>query len=123
MGIASLVLGIISLVLGWIPFVCFFVFILAVIGLVLGIVDTIKKNKTEDKKRGISIAGLIISAISIPVIIIMSFVSIGIVAATIEGIDYDTNRNHYYDYDNDYDDWYEEWYDSFYNKLENNKSL
>lgn len=123
MGIASLILGIISLVLGWIPFVCFLMFILAVIGLVLGIVDTIKKNKTEDKKRGISIAGLIISAISIPVIIIMSFVSIGIVAATIEGIDYDTNRNHYYDYDNDYDDWYEEWYDSFYNKLENNKSL
>lgn len=122
MGIASLVLGIISLVLGWIPFVCFFVFILAVIGLVLGIVDTIKKNKTEDKKRGISIAGLIISAISIPVIIIMSFISIGIVATAIEGID-NTNRNHYYDYDNDYDDWYEEWYDSFYNKLENNKSL
>ncbi len=69
MGVASLILGIISIVIGWIPFVCFFALILATIGLILGIVDTVKKNKTGDKKRGISIAGLIISAIAIPIII------------------------------------------------------
>ena len=109
MGIASLILGIISLVIGWIPFICFFVFILAVVGLILGIVDTIKKNKTNDKKRGIGIAGLIVSAISIPIIIFMSFFSIGIVAAIIEDTDYDYKYDYRYD---DYDDWYDDWYDN-----------
>ena len=69
MGVASLVLGIISLVTGWIPFICFIAFILAIVGLILGIVDTIKKGKVPGAKKGISIAGLIISAVAIPIII------------------------------------------------------
>lgn len=119
MGIASLILGIISLVISWIPFVCFFSFILAVVGLILGIVDSVKKSKTNDKNKGIGIAGLVISAIAIPIIIIMSIFSIGITAAIIEDTDYDYDRNynHDYSYDYDYDDWYDDWYDNYYNKL------
>ncbi len=118
MGIASLVLGIISLVTGWIPFICFFALILAVVGLILGIVDTVKKSKANDKKRGISIAGLIISAIAIPIIVIMSLLSMGITAAIIEdGYNYDRDYNYHNNYDYDYDDWYDEWYDNYYNKL------
>lgn len=120
MGVAALVLGIISLLIGWIPFICWFAFILAVVGLILGIVDAIKKSKANDSRKGISIAGLIISAIAIPIIIIMSFVSIGIVAAIIE----DTSYYDYYDYNDyydyyDYNTYYDDWYDSFYNKLDN----
>lgn len=111
MGVASLVLGIISLVLGWIPFLCFFIFILAVIGLVLGIVDTIKKNKTNDKRRGISIAGLIVSAIAIPIIITMSFLSIGIFAAIVDDTSYDYDYNYNRRYDDD--DWYDNWNNNY----------
>ncbi len=75
MGIASLILGIISLVTGWIPFVCFLVLILAIIGLVLGIIDTLKKSKIQKANKGISIAGLVVSALAIPVIIISSILS------------------------------------------------
>lgn len=124
MGVTSLVLGILSLITGWIPFVCFFAFILAVIGLILGIVDTVKKSKANDKRRGISIAGLIISAVAIPIIVIMSFTSIVIFFAIVED-DYDYRDynyyndyyDDYYDYNNNYDDWYNEWYDTYYNQL------
>ena len=97
MGIASLVLGIISIVFGWIPFICFIALILAVIGLILGIVDTIHKNKTGDKKRGVSIAGLIVSAIAIPIILFSSLVSFGIFAAILsEDIDDEWYNDYYY---------------------------
>lgn len=128
MGVASLVLGIISLLTSWIPFVCFFAFILAVIGLILGIVDSVKKSKANDRKKGISIAGLVISAIAIPIIIIMSFVSIGVFIAIIEdeysnyNYDYyDDYYNDYYDYD--YNDYYDDWYDAYYNQLNSYNSI
>lgn len=114
MGIASLVLGVISLVIGWIPFICFIAFITAVAGLILGIVDCVKKNKTNEKSRGFSIAGLTISAISIPIIIIMSIASLGIIVAITEEYDDDYRYHydeHYDDYDYDFDDWYDRYYD------------
>ena len=109
MGIASFVLGIISVVMGWIPFVCFLTLMTAIIGLILGIIDTIKKSKTNDKNKGFSIAGLVISAISIPIIFIMSIVSIAII---VEDNEPDNIRDRYYNdyYDYDYDDWYDDYY-------------
>ena len=116
MGIASLVLGIISLVTGWIPFVCFFTFILAIIGLILGIVDTVKKTKSKSPKKGMSIAGLIISAISIPVIILSSIISLGMLVAIIEDVDTGYDYDYpYYDYDYDWDDFLDSWDDTYYN--------
>ena len=73
MGIAGLVLGIIALVLGWIPIVSVLAIIMALVGLILSIVDTVKKSKTNDPKRGTSIAGIIISAIAFVISGIMSF--------------------------------------------------
>lgn len=129
MGIASLVLGIISLITSWIPFICFIALILAVIGLILGIVDVIKKNKTNAKNKGLGIAGLTFSAISIPIIIIMSCVTIGIIVAIVEedGIT-DYNRNDYsydYDWDDDWynDDWYDKWEQKYYNRIDNQNFL
>ena len=120
MGIAALILGIIAIITGWIPFVCFISLILAIVGLVLGIVDTIKKNKTADKSRGVSIAGLVISAISIPIIIITSIISFGALALIMseDMVDY----NKYYNNSTDYDDWYSEWYKDYYKNYYNSIS-
>lgn len=113
MGIASLVLGIVSLVLGWIPFICFIALITAIIGLILGIVDTIAKNKAKDRKMGISMAGLITSAIAIPMIIFMSIVSFVVIIEETP-----TNRTH--DWDRDYYDEYD-LDDYFTNRYQNRK--
>lgn len=113
MGIASLVLGIVSLVLGWIPFICFIALITAIIGLILGIIDTIAKNKAKDRKMGISMAGLITSAIAIPMIIFMSIVSfVVIIEETPTNRTYDWDRDYYDEYDLD---------DYFTNRYQNRK--
>lgn len=118
MGIASLVLGIIAVVTGWIPFICFAAFIFAIVGLILGIVDTVKKNKTNDKKRGISIAGLIVSAIAIPIIIFSIVISLVIVVAIVEDVDFnDYNWDTNYDEDMWYYDIYKDIYENKYNKI------
>lgn len=125
MGIASFILGIISLVMGWIPFLCFVMLMTATIGLILGIVDTIQKGKTNDKNKGFGIAGLVTSAISIPIIFIMSIVSITII---VEDVEPDSIQDKYYDdyyYDYDYDDWFDNWYDNYYHKdrIKDNKTI
>ena len=73
MGIAALVLGILSVVICWIPCVNYFAFIPAVIGLILGIVDTVQKSKKGEKK-GISIAGIVLTAVAIVVIALWTLV-------------------------------------------------
>lgn len=67
MGVASLVLGIISIVFGFIPFCGAIAFIPALVGLILGIVDAVKKSKSQQPK-GMAIAGIILSAIAIVII-------------------------------------------------------
>lgn len=112
MGIASFVLGIISLVMGWIPFICWITLMTAIIGLILGIIDTIQKSKTNDKNKGFGIAGLVTSAISIPIIFVMSIVSIAIIVEEPDSVVDSYYDDYYYDYDYD-DDWLEEWYDNY----------
>ena len=58
MGVASLILGIISLNVGFVPLCGIIAIIPAIIGLILGIIDVIRKNKTK-KKKNQSIAGII----------------------------------------------------------------
>ena len=73
MGIAALVLGIVSLIIGWIPFCGAIALIPAIIGLILGIVDVVQKNKKGEPK-GIGIAGIVLSAIAIAIIIYWIFI-------------------------------------------------
>ncbi len=73
MGVASLVLGIISIIIGFIPFCGAIALLPAIIGLILGIVDVVKKSKSGESK-GMSIAGIVLSAIAIVVIIFWVFV-------------------------------------------------
>lgn len=124
MGIASFVLGLISVIMGWIPFICFIMLMTAIIGLILGIIDTIKKSKTNDKNKGFGIAGLVLSAIAIPIILVMSLVSIAII---VDDVEPDNVRDRYYDdyYNNDYDydEWLDDWYDSYHRDRINDKRI
>lgn len=73
MGIAALILGIISIIIGFIPLCGTIALLPAIIGLILGIVDTVLKSKKGEKK-GISIAGIVLSAIAIVIIVFWVFV-------------------------------------------------
>lgn len=75
MGVASLVLGIISAIIGFVPFCGTFALIPAIIGLILGIVDWVKQSKAGNPK-GKSIAGTILSAIAI-VVIMFYWIAVG----------------------------------------------
>lgn len=74
MGVASLVLGIVSVVIGFVPFCGSWAIIPAIVGLVLGIVDWVKKNK-EGTPKGKAIAGVICSAVAIVIILAYYFVA------------------------------------------------
>lgn len=74
MGVASLVLGIISIIIGFVPLCGAIAFLPAVIGLILGIIDMVKKSKSNEKK-GMTIAGLIMCAVAILVIFFWVFIA------------------------------------------------
>ena len=76
MGTASLILGIVSLVIGFIPLLGVIAIFPAIAGLIVGIIDTTKKNKTNEKK-GQSIAGIVTSAIAIALIVFWIFIVAG----------------------------------------------
>ena len=78
MGVASLVLGIISVIVSFIPLCGVWAIIPAIIGIILGIVEWVKKSK-ENEPKGKAIAGTICSAIAI-VIICIWFVLVGAAA-------------------------------------------
>jgi len=69
MGVAALVLGIVSAVFAFIPFCGTWAVIPAIVGLVLGIIDWVKKNK-ENAPKGKAVAGTICSAVAIVIIIV-----------------------------------------------------
>ena len=74
MGIASLVLGIVSIIIGFVPLCGAIAFLPAVIGLILGIIDMVKKSKSNEKK-GQAIAGIVMCAIAILVIFFWVFIA------------------------------------------------
>lgn len=69
MGVAALVLGIIAVVVSFIPFCGTWAIVPAIVGLVLGIIDWIKKGKAGEKK-GKAVAGTICSGVAIIIIIV-----------------------------------------------------
>lgn len=74
MGIAAVIIGVVALILGLIP-ACGLIFGLppAIIGLILGIVEIAKKGKKEEPK-GLGIAGTILNAVAIAVILVWTLV-------------------------------------------------
>ena len=73
MGVVALVLGIISIIIGFIPLCGSIALVPAIIGLILGIVDVAVKSKKGESK-GVSIAGVVLTAIAIVVILFWVFV-------------------------------------------------
>ncbi|MBE5819389.1 MAG: hypothetical protein E7310_00940 [Clostridiales bacterium] len=107
MGIASLIIGIISILVGFIPGINLIMIVPAIVALVLGIVDWVKKRKAGLPK-GKSIAGTICSAVALIVIVVANIFAVSILAIigasaaeTIDTYDYSD-----YDYDYDYYDYY-----------------
>jgi hypothetical protein len=89
-GLVSLIAGslgfLIGVTFGWIPFVGFFPIMLAVVGLVFGIVGFVVKNKG----RGLAIAGTIVSAVALLVstlITVVMFVAFSSIQSSFD--DYD----------------------------------
>ena len=80
MGIASLVIGVVSAILGFIPLCNYFAIIPAVVGLVLGIVYVVKQSKVEGGKKGMGIAGIVLNAAAIVLILIWTIAIAGAVA-------------------------------------------
>ena len=105
MGIATLVLGIVSFILGFIPFCGIIALIPAIIGIVLGIVDLVKRSK-EGTPKGVSIAGIILSAFAV-IFIIFWVIVIGIIGATTNDIidnGISTPKGNMIDYPIDYEE-------------------
>lgn len=70
MDTASLVIGIIAVIIGFIPCVQVFVFIPALVGLILGIVSFLRKRQV-DEPTGMALAGIILNAV--PLLIMTAF--------------------------------------------------
>lgn len=73
MDLAALIIGIIAVVLGFIPFCGYFALLPAIVGLILGIVDVMKKSKAKQPK-GKGIAGIVLNAVAIVVILLWTLV-------------------------------------------------
>lgn len=83
MDIASLVIGIICLVIGFIPCLQVVVILPAVAGLVMGMV-AYTKNRGAEEPTGIALAGIILNAIPLLVIIALAtFIGLSSEAYTI----------------------------------------
>ena len=134
MGVASLVIGIIAALFAFIPGINAIMFLPAIVGLVLGIVDLAKKSKSGESK-GLGIAGVILNSVAI-VLTIIVLMFVGIIGLAFLSSDFkseiiDTNSNRVfvddcgfdctdvnfeYDYDyyyesNGYDDYESDSYD------------
>lgn len=82
MGIASMVIGIISAIFGFVPFCGSWAIIPAIVGLILGIIDMVQKNKMQQPK-GMAIAGVVLCIIAIVVIIAWWAIAAAGAAATL----------------------------------------
>ena len=74
MGIASMVIGIVSAILGFIPMCGWFATLPAIVGIILGIVDVVQKNKNKQPGKGFGIAGIILNSIAVILILLWTLV-------------------------------------------------
>lgn len=68
LGIAALILGIFALVGAVIPFLNYVAWVIGVVGLILGIIALVQKNR----RKGVAVAGTIISAVAIVLSIVLA---------------------------------------------------
>lgn len=104
MGIAALVLGIVSILISCIPFCGIIAFIPAIIGGILAIIELVNKQ-AEKTAKGMSIAGLILSGLSI--LILLGW----IMTAAFGTTEYDRHHDFYTDLYEDEDSIFFDEYD------------
>ena len=75
LAITALVFSIIAALICWIPFISFLALVLALVGLVLGIVAWSKAGKTH-RPKGMAVAATIVSALALLVAIAMSALTV-----------------------------------------------
>ena len=87
LAVASLVLGIVALAIAWIPFVNIAAPFLAVPGLIFAIVGLTGVIANRKKRgRGLAVAGIVVSLLSIPAFLLSYFVlGVGLTAAVEDG--------------------------------------
>ncbi len=73
MGLAAMIIGIVAVVLGFIPFCGYFALLPAIIGLILGINDVKNKSKAQQPK-GKGMAGIVLNAAALIVILLWTIV-------------------------------------------------
>ncbi|PSL36625.1 MmpS family membrane protein [Labedella gwakjiensis] len=82
-GLVGLIIGGVSLILAFVPIINYVSWILALVGLALGIVGLVLKNR----KRGLAIAGVITSIIGLVLSIVLAIVyTVGFVGSVATGI-------------------------------------
>lgn len=77
MSIAALVCGILGIIGGWIPVVAYFTTILAILGLVFGVIGRKKSTLAYGKPSGIATAGLVLGIIG------CAFAALGLICTII----------------------------------------
>lgn len=122
MGIAGLVLGIIALLIGWIPGISILAVIMAIVGLVLAIVDVVKKSKANNPNKGPGIAGIIVSAIAFIIsgimtaILVIGLLIYGAASNTVENMDFNSIEDKLLNIEENLEDYYlEDYYNHNYN--------
>jgi uncharacterized membrane protein len=68
-----MIIGIVAVVLGFIPFCGYFALLPAIVGLILGIIDVKKRSEAQEPK-GKGIAGIVLNAVAIAVILLWTLV-------------------------------------------------
>ena len=71
MAIAALVLGIVGAVFAFIPGVNLIGIIIAIVGLILGIIALVQSKKNNGEGKGKAIAGVVLSAVAVVITVVM----------------------------------------------------
>lgn len=70
MAIAALVLGIVALAISWMPIVNNFAFVVALVGVVLGIIGIVGCSRKGKTGKGLAIAGVVLSVVAFIVVLV-----------------------------------------------------
>ncbi len=86
MGLAAMIIGIVAVIFGFIPFCGYFALLPAIVGLILGILDVKNKSKAQQPK-GTGMAGIVLNAVAIIVILLWTLVFVAGGAVAIDQIE------------------------------------
>ena len=86
MGLAAMVIGIVAVIFGFIPFCGYFALLPAIVGLILGIIE-VKKKSTAKQPKGMGMAGVVLNAVAIIVILLWTLVFAAGAVVTIDQIE------------------------------------